>query len=85
MCIRDSQDATQSLDRPRPLGYERIFPGDEYDERKCTEGVGDSQFGGISEETESKLILISPDRKHTFLFHLSPSVIKRFIHRGFRR
>lgn len=42
----------QSTDSPRPLGYERVFPRHEYDERKRAESIGNPPFGRVSEEIE---------------------------------
>ena len=34
------------------MGYERIFPGNEYHQWEYTKGAGDTEFGWVSEEAE---------------------------------
>ena len=54
------QNAAQSTDCPRPLGHDRIFPGNEHNERKCTKGFGNTEFGRIREEVEINKNFFSP-------------------------
>ena len=35
------------------MGYERIFPGNEYHQWEYTKGAGDTEFGWVKEEAET--------------------------------